>query len=50
MELEHIAALSLTDQADALCDSKLGLIWFHASDLNHLRPAAFTATTVSGAL
>ncbi|RDI07179.1 SMI1/KNR4 family protein [Comamonas sp. AG1104] len=35
MELEHIAALSLADQADALCDPTLGLIWFHASDLNH---------------
>jgi hypothetical protein len=38
MELEHIATLSLADQADALCDAELGLIWFHARDLN-----AFTA-------
>ena len=35
MELDHIATLSLADQADALCDSKLGLIWLHARDLNH---------------
>lgn len=33
MELEHIAALSLAEQADALCDAELGLIWFHARDM-----------------
>lgn len=27
MELGHIAALSLAEQADALCDDSLGLIW-----------------------
>lgn len=38
MELEHIAALSLAEQADALCDVALGLVWFHARDMK-----AFTA-------
>lgn len=38
MELGHIAALSLAEQADALCDDSLGLIWFHARDMS-----AFTA-------
>ena len=33
MELEHIAALSLAEQADALCDESTGLAWFHARDV-----------------
>lgn len=33
MELEHIAALSLAEQADALCDELAGLAWFHARDM-----------------
>ncbi|QXZ10347.1 SMI1/KNR4 family protein [Comamonas sp. Y33R10-2] len=33
MELTHIAALSLSEQADALCDASLGLAWFHAKDM-----------------
>lgn len=36
MELSHITALSLAEQADALCDDALGLIWFHARDMNAL--------------
>lgn len=33
MELEHIAALSLAEQADTLCDESTGLAWFHARDM-----------------
>ena len=33
MELEHIAALSLAEQADALCDESTGLAWFHARNM-----------------
>ena len=33
MELSHIADLSLSEQADALCDASQGLVWFHAKGM-----------------
>ena len=33
MELSHITALSLSEQADALCDASQGLVWFHAKGM-----------------
>lgn len=35
LELGHINALDLDAQADALCDEALGLVWWHAHDMQH---------------
>ena len=48
MELSHITALSLSEQADALCDASQGLVWFHAQDMRSFLAHCIHCTQTDG--
>ena len=48
MELSHIAALSLSEQADALCDASQGLAWFHAKSMRSFVTQCIHCTQADG--
>ena len=48
MELSHIADLSLSEQADALCDASQGLVWFHAKSMRSFVTQCIHCTQADG--
>lgn len=48
MALSHIAHWSLSEQADALCATDQGLIWFHASDMHSFLAHGIHCTETDG--